>query len=309
MKNTSPISSRVAAERRTFCGLLPTEAAQTYVLPSFKKDRVLVLGIGGGSDAIGAYAVAALLRGENPDAEVMYGGCINPKYTGFGQISASLFARTQKPSPDDKSFLFPYTLDLTLRLPQDDNGSPFLLVVSKQLKDGDIAQENAEAVRRSLRMLAPDAIFTVDCGGDSFAGSAEKDAEKGFDRRNLRAFQRQERPFTHIVLGPGCDGESEMTEMRAAVAREHAAGALLGAFDLGAAIDIMIPLSKHMDADRTPNIMRDAKARMKGNSEHAAQLQPVPRHKKPQIPLGWLTSALAFDGAKMLGGMQQVAQR
>ena len=66
-------------------------------------------------------------------------------------------------------------------------------------------------------------------------------------------------PFTQLVLGPGCDGESTVEAMRNAVRAADLAGSLLGVMPLDGVVPAMAEMAKTLDANRTPNILARAR--------------------------------------------------
>ena len=63
---------------------------------SISGTKFFVLGIGGGNDVVGAYALARLLKKERTDSDVLYGSCLSSNkknYVGFVQICEGLYIR------------------------------------------------------------------------------------------------------------------------------------------------------------------------------------------------------------------------
>lgn len=121
--------------------------------------------------------------------------------------------------------------------------------------------------------------------------------ELGRDRQVLAALRSSGIPFVHIILGPGCDGESSIEAMRTAVHDMHSRGLLLGWFSLDGALSTsMARLAQSLSPNRTPNIISQALANLEDASDDSVEeLFTIRRHGREQsIPAQWLTIGLAF---------------
>ena len=67
-----------------------------YSALTFGYDRILILGVGGGCDIVGAYAIASVLQINNPESRIEYGLCVSEKdnYEGFDRLSTNLYRRS-----------------------------------------------------------------------------------------------------------------------------------------------------------------------------------------------------------------------
>ena len=277
-------------------GLLPLGISGTpanYSFPQMNNRKILIIGIGGGNDATSACSIALMLRDNNPNAEIIYANCVSPKdnYHGFEPVARYLYRRAVNTSLLKNNH---HTLTQMLRLPCDNNGSPFIIIMPE---DADNNKQNC-AMKNALNILNPDFIFALDGGGDSLTGGACPN-KIGFDRRALQALQSCNTPFTFLVIGPGCDGESDAEMIKSAVIRQQNAQTLLGWFDLNPALDKMISFAPPIRDDgtpNTPNVMLDAKSKIDKNPQCASHTHIVNRHRKPEIPLRWLTVGIAFNG-------------
>ena len=146
----------------------------------------------------------------------------------------------------------------------------------------------------------------VDSAIDSCARFSHSQPERGRDRQVLRALRSTRLPggFVHIVLGPGCDGETSVDAMRAAVRSADERGALLGVLPrLGGSLPAMAQLAAGLSPNRTPNILARAIGRADSaeGTEAAAweqtQLCTITRHgHTEQVPWAWLTVGIALRG-------------
>jgi ubiquitin len=271
------------------------------------RKKILVLGMGGGCDVFAAYAVALQIEAMYPSAVVLYGNCISPRnLDGHPQLATHLY--TVPPGEPaklaDKSSGYYGTTMLEQSIPRGQEDSPVLFVVPKKTGDiTDVTRENQAAFLEGLQTLAPDFVVGVDNGGDSLTGGidfADGDPELGRDRQVLRALSKSGVDFLHLVAGPCCDGESTEDEMLGAIQAADVVGSYLGNFSLADVLPTMYTRSSQLDPSRTPNIMHSA---LVGELEPAESVSldgtprvVVPRHRKPAVPVAWLTRGFMFDG-------------
>ena len=285
-----------------------------YNFPLLENKKVLVVGIGGGSDVVGAYGISRYLKEKNPNAKITYSVSVSPKtkYLGLEKLSHCLYKRNTHNNIEIVKEL-DHTLSLVVKIQEfDNNEQPFLIVRPKyrvELTVKEHQKEVAKAFKETLDIINPDIIIAVDGGGDSLTGGVSDNVEKEFDRTGIRALQQYGKPFTYIVMGAGCDGESTMEMLKGAIKFENKNGSFLGHFDLIPFIDKWENLSsKLLQNDRTPNIMRIANNALKVNPKREYELTIIDRHRRPQIPLKWLVTGLAFDGINFTGKYEKVNQ-
>lgn len=283
------------------------ENEKIYDFPTFGKKKVLVIGIGGGSDVVSAFGIASFLKEKNPDVEIRYGVSVSPKayYGGFDKITDWLYQRKPNFNVEEIKELH-HTLSLVLKMKEfDDNQLPFLVVRPKYKKELTVKEHQkqvAEVFRKTLDRINADIIYAVDGGGDSLTGGVSDNVETEFDRSGIRALQEYGKPFTYIIMGPGCDGESTIDMLKGAVKYENNNHSFIGLFDLSSIISKWEKLSLELlDNDRTPNIMRIANDEIKNEPNKANNMQTIQRHRKPKIPLKWLITGLAFEGLTFTG--------
>lgn len=279
-----------------------------YEMPQFniseiKGNNIFVLGIGGGSDVVGAYGFGSIVKKSNPKAIVNFGLCVSKKenYSGFKKINNSLYLRDNSQKSINNSHT---SLELIQKMAEYDNDlpSPFLLVrlpkfekVSEKYGLGDFYHTLLSEFADAINYISPDLIIAIDMGGDSLTCGVED--ENSFDRSGLRTLKRIGKPFIYIVFGVGCDGESTAEMIANSIEKEYEAKSLLGEFSLKEIIGLTKAMSKSiLKDDRTPNIIADAVS-VFANSED--KLITIPRHRKPQIPLSWITKGITFDGLKL----------
>ncbi len=106
--------------------------------------------------------------------------------------------------------------------------------------------------------------------------------------RALELLQRVGPPVLVVVVGLGSDGQSERAALEAALGAERAAGRLLGALDPTRLHAVYRRFAGGLGPTRTPNVILSA---LEGPED---ELVVVPRGSRPQVPRGWLRSALVF---------------
>ncbi len=274
-----------------------------FNLSEIKESNIFVLGIGGGSDVVGAYGFASIVKKSNPKATVNFGLCVSRKenYLGFKRINNSLYERDNSQKTINNSHT---SLELIQKMADYDKDlpSPFLLArlpkfekVSEKYGLDDFYQNLQYEFSNAINHINPELIIAIDMGGDSLTCGVED--ENSFDRSGLRTLKRIGKPFIYIVFGIGCDGESTVKMIINSLEKEYETKSLLGEFDLKGIIELTKAMSKSiLKDDRTPNIIADAVS-VYENSED--KLITIHRHRKPQIPLSWITKGVAFDGLKL----------
>lgn len=274
-----------------------------FKISEIKGNNIFILGIGGGSDVVGAYGLASLIKKLNPKSIVNFGLCVSRKenYLGFRKINNSLYQRDNSQSGIKNSHT---SLRLIQEMADFDNylPDPFIIPrlpkydkISNEYGLTDFYQKLQTDFSVALNHINPDVLIAIDMGGDSLTCGIED--ENSFDRSGLRALKRIGKPFIYAVFGVGCDGESTMEMIVNSLEKEYEANSLLGEFDLSDIIELTRIMSKSiLKDDRTPNIIADA---ISSYYNLGDRFITIPRHRKPQIPLSWITKGIAFDGLKL----------
>jgi hypothetical protein len=266
--------------------------------------NTLVIGIGGGSDVIGAFGIASILKSKSPKCNIDYALCVSEKenYNGFEQINRFLHKRTEKSINSEQKQS--HSLILVRKMSEFDKhlSNPYL--ISRPKPSNQNQNEITNAINLALLQIRPTNIIAVDLGGDSLTCGVDGN-EFGFDRTGIKALQEIGIPFIYLVLGLGCDGESTIEMLQNSIEREVEQNSVLGSFRLDKIIEQMSPLSKKLLKDnRTPNIIVDAYEQIRINEQKLFDLTLINRHRKPRIPNEWLISGVAFDGLKFSGKCQ-----
>lgn len=263
--------------------------------------NTLVVGIGGGSDVVGAFGIASILKSKSSEIIVEYALCVSKKdnYSGFEQINHFLHKRTEKGI--DNTEKISHSLILVSKMSEFDKYLPNPYLISRPKPSIENQKEITSAISSALSEIKPKNIIAVDLGGDSLTCGMDGN-ELGFDRTGIIALQEIGIPFTYIVLGLGCDGESTKEMLQNAIAREVEQGSVLGSFRMNKIIEQMLPVSKNLLAkDRTPNIITNAYSEIQNDNKKSFELSKINRHRKPLIPNEWLITGIAFDGMKFSG--------
>lgn len=270
-------------------------------------ERILVLGIGGGCDVFAAYALSKHIGQLHRKATVLYG---NTKTFGKRQKPAAL-RLVQKMEylwsvPKD---VVPIVAEgkgfcaLELGCPRGPEGSPLIFVLPAHSKDlEERTAENVDAVVSALQSLHVDLVVGVDCGGDSISGGVDWQGspEAGRDMQMLHCLKVSGIPLLHVVLGPGSDGETEESVMRACCAKLSAEGSLRGAFSVEPLLADMVGCCTALAPTRTPNLMKQAQSGelrsvQPPNNKSGDYVCITRGRRNTKVPRDWLTKGLVID--------------
>jgi hypothetical protein len=258
-------------------------------------DKIFVLGIGGGNDVVGAFTVATIIKKTHPESKVIYGSCLAEKenYIGFSQISEGLYIRDLKSSElNEKPTL---RIVQTLKKFDRDLGEPYVIIASDKRKTGRITNESIDYFKEYT-------IITIDNGGDSLTGG--KDGKNGFDHKNLMYLKNIKRSFFHIILGLGCDGESDIERIKNMI--QYQFHAIIGKFVMDEIAQILQPMMTDIRCPERKNvdttaIILEANNYMLKNPK-SDELYLIPRHERNiQVPYAWVNTAMVFYGRKLYG--------
>eukprot|EP00754_Rhynchopus_humris_P001886 Rhum_TRINITY_DN11070_c0_g2::Rhum_TRINITY_DN11070_c0_g2_i1::g.42195::m.42195 len=282
--------------------------------PRLAGRRILVLGMGGGCDVFAAYAVAKMLEEEaagdgGAPAAVAYGACTGPRpmgpdavdVGGRGELFRFAGASATPLEPGARGYgqvLLERSVPRCAR-----TGSPLVVVVGKGGGEGDtvasVTAANGAVLRRAVEEAGAELVVGVDCGGDSLTGGVDwkTSPDLGRDTQVLRGLGSCGVTFLHVVLGPGCDGESTAEQLGAAGESLREKGCFVGAFPVARVASAMRALSEQLAENRTPNIMHAAWRG--GLPEREDGSCEVARHGLTQwIPREFLLSAWVFDHSR-----------
>jgi len=317
--------------------------------------KVLVLGMGGGCDVVVACALAEMMCDTAVLAEgteIHFGNCVSPReMDDHPKVSPHIYG---VPQHDRTLEAGTNTYGTTLTeqsLPagpfvcrrngaagaEADGGagsgggggdglvSPILCIVpSKSGSVEEVTRANSEALVPELQALGFDWVLGVDAGGDSLTGGIDfiegGSPETGRDRQMLHVLTSlQGVHFTHAVIGPCCDGESEQHEMASALEDAAAQNQFKGSFSLDPFLPYLRKLVVGQGPTRTPVIMIRA---FEGDLEAApaeagAEAEAtgadsdkvvIPRNRKCVISRSWIMvgAALEYPEGKALHITRQI---
>lgn len=255
--------------------------AVPFTFPAVAGKSVFVL-LGGGCDVITALAVSQQL--DRAAARVVYG---NTKVGGVGPVEPVtphiVKVASERPSPGQKVTGRGHA-KIDHGVPRNEHGSPWIVRL-----DDETAQS---ALVGEIRSLGFDLILGIDAGGDSIAtqngrGHLER------DQLMLNVLRRTGAPLLHVVVAPGCDGESTVADLRDSLAALLAANRYRGCFSLAPLLPTLGELSVGLSDSRTPRIILAATSDRLRRTD--AGLQVVPRGCEPAVPAAWLSHAFVFE--------------
>lgn len=247
------------------------------------KRNILVVGMGGGCDVFMAYTIAnEVLNSKSDTGSVMYANCISERKQGVPDDHITLIPNALytvppgEPRPLQKGENTYGTTLLEQSVPRGPQGSPFLIEIKghKQVQSSEdvekLTLENTCRIEKVLDHLKIDLLFGVDCGGDSLTGGKDfqYDIVTGRDQQVISAVRKYQKThsnldFIHIVLGPGCDGETKEQDMVREIWRENenpempwcSGRKYIGAFHLKNIIEACFPFVQSLEQNRTPFLM------------------------------------------------------
>ena len=262
------------------------------ILPD--KKRILILSIGGGNDYIGAYSIAKLISKFYPEVDLVFASSIeiNGEYKPLTKLNEYLFTIDDF-LPEFDFEIKNHSIRLIAQGIKNENMNlPYFVAINN-----DKPENIKTAYQKLFDEVMPDCIFTVDNGGDSITGGL--DGANGFDQTNLQALLEMGKKIHHLVIGPGCDGESSIEDFNDCILMQLEN--FRGIFDIGKAVELIFSNVRHnsevmLEMDHRWSTMRIIiEAIQKVKQGFGDELFTVPRHNKNQkIPFNILQSVLVF---------------
>ncbi|MFO8017618.1 MAG: DUF1152 domain-containing protein [Promethearchaeia archaeon] len=245
-------------------------------------NKILILGLGGGCDIISAYS-AQFLFDFLEDTEIIYG---NTK-RGFDNDLEPITPHICK--------LPPKQIDLGKRpissmrntwidrsIPRGYGGCPYIFRCKKR---------NSEQLTRDIESLGFDLVIGVDAGGDAIIEGAIS-GSRGRDKEMVKILTQTEMPFMILILGPGCDGESNESQILHSFTVQEKNGKYLGFCSLEPLIPHFEKRASKLGRSRTPNIIKQAFHGELPLSEDRKMI--ISRGIYPHISKAWLIHGFAF---------------
>ena len=177
-------------------------------------------------------------------------------------------------------------------IPRGTDGCPFILQLP-----GEEDENGCTQLVEEIREMSFDMIISVDTGGDSIVREATS-GPKGRDRRMLEILALVGKPWFHVVIAPGCDGETFSSQFQNAISELQSTQSYMGCFSIEPMIPIFRTLAEPLKSNRTPNIIVDANEGLLDVREDGNSLV-VPRGIWPEIPKKWFSIAVVVNPQTM----------
>jgi len=230
----------------------------------FDGKRVLVAGIGGGSDVVAARAVAGMIAGA---ARVAFGNTKRrpgPNLLEVPGLRCVSRVSEWRPAPEEIDVHGTCNIDHAVPDLGGERAYVFLL------------NDENDTLSREIASLGFDEIIAVDIGGDSLTH------ENGRDVEMLAALRATGLPVKHLIVAPGADGQSSCEELAVALA------ACTVAFPAADLRPLLETLGPHLSVDRTPNIILSA-------LDTSDEEVNIPRERRPTMPARWLRTVYLHE--------------
>lgn len=246
----------------------------------FPDRSVLVVGIGGGSDIIAAYALSTMITGAR---KVAYGNT-KPRASAtpsqpHGDFSLVRKVTDWQPAPHQIDVHGTANIDHTV--PRGADGCPFLFI----LEEGE-----HDALTADIGRMGYDLIVAVDIGGDSLYDDPRA-ADDNRDLQMLEVLERTGIDLIRVVLAPGIDGETPDGALDKPMQTR-----VLERFSLEPLHGILKEYGENLKPSRTPNLIHRA---ANGELEEVTPGRVrVPRYQEPTVPLEWLLHGYVMQQAR-----------
>lgn len=252
-----------------------------FAFPDVADKNVLVIGLGGGCDIITAFAVSKLLN--TAAARIVYA---NTKTDSVGPLLAITPHIGNVNSPIPEPGCKPKGCGkaaIDHAMPRNEHGSPWIIRLADETAERELPAE--------IRSLGFDLLLGVDAGGDSI--TEHRPSRPGRDQRMLRVLRQVGVPVLHVVVAPGCDGESTADDLHSAMVARLAWGWYRGRFPLSLIADVLRAHSGGLKESRTPRIVLAAADGLLPRTSDGRLT--VPRGCTPSVPAEWLAHAFVFE--------------
>lgn len=243
-----------------------------FAWPPLDQEKLLLVGIGGGSDCITGFAIGQSLP--TRPKEIVYANTKTRPESDWAYLSAHIATLPEaRPSAGPIKVSSGGT-SIDRLLPKGDRGCPWIFLLQKR---------EEEALTEEIKAQQFSAIIAVDTGGDVLASHGKA----GRDQRMLSVLQRVGLPLWLLVVAPGVDGQypKERNEQNLRLALQEPS--LRGVFALDCLLPIFQRFGPLLPVNKTPNLILSAFA-----SKEESLL--IPRGCKPSLPVEWLRLGLVF---------------
>lgn len=255
-----------------------------FTFPDVAARHVFVLGLGGGCDVSTAYAVSRLLP--PGAARVVYGNTKTDNVGPAERLTPHVVRVASPPPEPGRKPTGCGSAAIDHSVPRDAHGSPWIVLLGRD--------HDADALATEIASLGFDLVIGVDAGGDSIVPKRGRGLP-GRDQRMLAVLLRTGVPVLHVVVAPGCDGESTASGLRDALAARLDAGTYRGCFPLEPLLPVLREQSRGLSESRTPRIVLAAAEGRLDRTPDGRVI--VPRGCRPAVPASWLSHAVVFAPA------------
>ena len=198
------------------------------------KDRkkVLILSMGGGNDYIGAYMIAKLITKHYPAVDIIFASSIiiDGPYEPLIKLNDYLFTIDDFLPACDFNIKNHSIRLIAQGINNEKMNLPYFVAVNQNEPE-----KRKLAYQQLFDEVNPDCIITSDNGGDSITGGL--DGIDGFDQTNLKTLLDMRNRSHHLVIGPGCDGESSIEDFNKYI--EMHIESFRGIFNIGEAVELI----------------------------------------------------------------------
>jgi len=256
-----------------------------FAFPSISGKKVLIIGVGGGCDIITAYAFSKMLH-QDEKTKVIYSNTKTKIREPLDPVSHHILRVAEK-----RITLAPktHTHGTTLidqSIPRGPDGCPWIIHLPR-------SGAGLDELAAEIREMEFDLVISIDTGADSIISEATS-GPKGRDQRMMNMLNRLGTSYFHVVVSPGCDGETTFTQLTETITEFTASEEYLGCVSILDIVPMMSELARPLKFNRTPNIIAEACSHY-FNKLDEDQIFEVPRGLKPKIPIKWLSVALIFN--------------
>jgi Protein of unknown function (DUF1152) len=243
-----------------------------FAWPSWEGERVFVVGIGGGSDIISAFALGEGLQPR--PKELSYGNTKTRPERDWVMLSPHLATLPEAPTKNGLLKISSGSTTMDRLLPRGPRGDPFICMLEKGTESR-LADE--------IKGLGFSVILAVDTGGDVLA----RNGKRGRDQVMLSVLEQLGLPLWLFVLAPGADGQRSKEKLDADLLAASRERSFCGAFSLELIRGVYQKFAPSLPKTKTPNLVLQA-------FESKEETMLIPRGCHPVLPVEWLRMGMAF---------------
>jgi hypothetical protein len=247
-----------------------------------KYKKAFILGLGGGSDIISAYAVRFLFEFSD-HSKIIHGNTKRTIENDLENITPNIYRLPPEQLViDNQSIHTTGTTNIDRTIPRGYDGCPYIVhLTNKSRKD----------LSREIDSLDFDLVIGIDTGGDAIVEGAEN-GTLGRDKEMVQVITQSQFPFLILIVGPGCDGESQDYQILQSFHDQDEMGKYMGSCSIDPLIPHFEEFASNLSKNRTPNILK--KVFYGDLAPDGTERIIIPRGTHPSIPKAWLTHCFAF---------------